>query len=88
MTEREENRKKAYQYIVEQAKNYLVAPPNYSDKRLAELFDIPVGDLTSLKEGELDPSPKLIAQFKRLLGPTTREAEIDSYLVTPFLTNS
>jgi len=88
MTEREQKRKRAYAYIVEQAKTRLVAPPDYSDKRLAEIFDIPVKDLTSLKEGESDPTPELIAAFKRLLGPTVREAEVDLYLVTPFLTGS
>lgn len=84
MTNQRESRKRAYQYIVEQAKKVNWDPPIDSDERLADVFGIPVSDLTSLKEGLSDPPPKLVAEFKKLFGPIIHEGEVDSYLVTPF----
>lgn len=85
MTNRHESRKRAYHYIVGQAKKVNWDPPIDSDERLAEVLDIPISDLNSLKEGLCDPSQKLIAAFKKLFGSTIHEDEVDSYLVTPFL---
>ena len=87
MTNQRESRKRAYYYIVEQAKKVNWDPPIDSDGRLADVFDIQISELNSLKEGLSDPSPKLIAEFKNLFGPTIHdEDEVDSHLVTPFLT--
>lgn len=85
MTKRQESRKRAYRYIIEQIKKVNWDPPINSDERVADVFDIPLGELESLKRGLSDPSPKLVAEFKKLLGPLVLEAEIDSYLLKPFL---
>ncbi len=84
MTKRHDSRKRAYGYIVEQAKKVNWDPPIDSDKRLADVFGISISDLKSLKEGLSDPPPKLIAEFKKLFGTTIHEDEVDSYLVKPF----
>ncbi len=84
MTNQRESRKRAYQYIVEQAKNVNWDPPIDSDERLADVLGIPISDLNSLKEGLSDPPPKLVAEFKKLFERIIREGEVDSYLVTPF----
>ena len=88
MTNQRESRKRAYQYIVEQAKKVNWDPPIDSGERLADVFDVPISELNSLKEGLSDPSPKLIAEFKKLFGTTIHEDEVDSYLIIPFLTKS
>lgn len=85
MTNQHDSRKRAYYYILEQARKVNWDLPIDSGERLADVFDIPISELNSLKEGLSDPSPKLIAEFKKLLGPTIHEDEVDSYLVTPFL---
>lgn len=84
MTNQRESRKRAYQYIVEQAKKVNWDPPIDSDERLADVLGIPISDLNSLKEGLSDPPPKLVAEFKKLFERIIREGEVDSYLVTPF----
>ena len=88
MSNQHESRKRAYRYIVEQAKKVNWDPPIDSDERLADVLDISIRDLNSLKQGLSDPPPKLIVEFKKLFVPFIREDEVDSYLVTPFLTNS
>ena len=85
MTNQGESRKRAYHYIVEQVKKVNWDPPIDSDERLADVFDIPISDLNSLKEGLSDPSPKLVVEFKKLFGPIIHEEEVESHLVTPFL---
>jgi hypothetical protein len=95
MTEREEKRKKAYQYIVQMVKTHMELPPNFSNKWLANLlalsdndrFSIEV-DLNRLEKGQADPSPKLIAEFKKWFEPLIGEDEINSHLITPLLTSS
>jgi len=77
-------RKRAYQYIVEQAKKLNWSPPIDSDKRLAETLDIPMDELNSLKDGTSDPSAKLVTAFKSLVSPMVSEIEVESYLVKPF----
>jgi len=94
MTKQKENRKRAYQYLISLAKTHLGLPPDFSHKKLAEVLTLSDNDrfsieiaLNRLKDGQSDPSPKLIAELKRCLGPTI-PIEFDSYLVTPFLTDS
>ena len=85
MANRSDSRKRAYHFVVEQAKRVNWDPPIDSDERLADVLDIPLKELKSLKEGRSDPSHKLVAEFKKLFGPVINETEIDSYLVTPFV---
>ena len=92
MTEKKEKRKRAYQYLAWIAETYLGAPPNFSHKKLAEVIGLSDKDrfsiemtLNRLKDGQSDPSSKLIVELKRCLGATI-PVEFDSYLVTPFLT--
>ena len=86
MTSQYESRKRAYHHVVEQAGKLNWDPPIDSDERLADVFDIPLDELRSLKEGLSNPSQKLVAEFKKLFSPIISETEIDSYLVTPFST--
>ena len=80
-----DNRKRAYSYMVGVVRNWVNwVPPIDSDEKLAEALDVPVNDLTSLKEGLSNPSEKLVAAFKKLVCPLVSESEVDSYLVTPF----
>jgi hypothetical protein len=95
VTEREEKRKRAYQYIVQMVKTHMGLPTNFSNKHLAnilalsdnERFSIEV-DLNRLEKGQVDPSPELIAKFKDWFSPLVGEDEINSYLVTPFSPSS
>ncbi len=83
---RKRQRKRAYHYIVEATKGTGV-PLIDSDERLADVFDISLDEIKSLKEGLSDPSTKLVHEFKKWHGLMIYEHEVDSYLVTPFLTN-
>lgn len=85
MTNQHESRKRAYDYVIGQAKKVNWDPPIDSDERLADVLDISLDELRSLKEGLSDPSQKLVVEFKKLFGPVINEAEIDSHLITPFL---
>jgi len=95
MTEREEKRKRAYQYIVRMVKDHMELPPHFSNKWLANVlalsdndrFSIEV-DLNRLEKGQADPSPKLIVKFKDWFSPLVGEDEINLHLVTSFLTGS
>ncbi len=95
MTEQEEERKRAYHYIVQRVKTHMGLPPNFSNKWLANIlalsdndrFSIEV-DLNRLEKGKSDPSPKLITEFKKWFGTVIGEDEINSHLITPFLTDS
>ena len=84
MTNRNENRERAYHYVVELAKRMNWIPSVHSDERLADVLHIPISDIHSLKWGQSDPSLNLIKEVKGMIGPLVREDEIDSYLVTPF----
>jgi len=83
-TVRAYNRKKAYEYIVKEAKQVNWDPPINSDSRLADVFDVPIGDIISLKEGLSDPSQKLVKEFKKFFIHFLEEEEVSSYLVEPF----
>ena len=83
------NRIRAYTYIVNYFKtrvNWI--PPIDSDSRLADFFDVPSSEIISLKEGNSNPSEKIVAQFKQLLKGLENDKDIDSYLVTPFQTKT
>lgn len=88
MTQREENRKRAYDFIRRETEaNIPGVSPNSSDTVLADKLGGTFGlkdDLISLKEGKSDPSPRLIKAFKELMGPLILETQIDNILVKPF----
>ncbi len=84
MTTRSENRKIAYQYIVEQSKKPSLKLSLTSDEVLKDI-NISLNELIRLKEGLDDPSPELVRALKKLLLGVVSEAEIDKYLVSPFL---
>ena len=85
MIDRGENRKRAYQYIVEQAKkiNWDLTPK--SPGIIADNRYISLDDLLGLKEGLSDPPQELVITLKKLLSHVVSETEIDDYLVRPFL---
>ena len=95
MATREENRKKAYQYIVSMMKTHVELLPNFSNNTLANILGASANDsfsievaLNRLEKGVSDPSPRLVEAFKSLLGPVVTEVQINTNLVTPFLTDS
>ena len=83
MTKEAKKRKRAYKFVVAQAKKVNWSPPIDSDARLAETLNIPIDEVNSLKKGLSDPSAKLITTFKNLVYKMTSETEIDSFLVKP-----
>ena len=85
MISRYENRTRAYRYIVEQAKkiNWDLTPT--SDRTVADNCNISLDELVGLKEGFSDPSQEVVVALKKILRRVTSEAEIDKYLVKPFL---
>ncbi len=79
------SRIRAYTYIVNHFKARVNwNPPINSDSRLADFFDVPVSEIISLREGNSNPSEKIVVQFKQLLKDQESEGDINSYLVTPF----
>lgn len=79
MVNRHDVRKSAYHYICELNK---VPICMHFPK---EVSSIPLDELQLLKDGVSDPSPRLVADIKKLFVPAVGEAEIDAHLVTPFL---
>ena len=84
MVDEATNRKRAYHYIAENVREMNWNPPINSDKRLADILDISIDELNSLKEGTSDPSDKLVITFKDLASLIISDTEIESYLVEPF----
>lgn len=81
MTSRHQKRVRAYRYIVRQAKKLSYV----SGKALADVGYISLDELAKLKEGAIGPPPELVNSLKKLFDAIASEAEIDDYLVTPFL---
>jgi HD-GYP domain-containing protein (c-di-GMP phosphodiesterase class II) len=91
---REEERRKAYRYIVGMAQKHIGVLGTYTNKGLAttqtpsdkDRFSLEV-DLNRLQQGLSDPSPKLIASFKKMFCPfIINEDDVDLHLVAPFST--
>jgi len=92
--QREEERRKAYRYIVGMAQKHIGVLGTYTNKGLAttqtpsdkDRFSLEV-DLNRLQQGLSDPSPKLIASFKKMFCPfIINEDDVDLHLVAPFST--
>ena len=86
MTSRCESRTRAYHYVVERAQKVNWDLAAETNRKTADAYFISLDDLTWLKEGLSDPSRELVAVCKQLFRRVASEAEIDSYLATPFLT--
>ena len=82
MSNRNESRKVAYQFIVKQSEKMSFI----LDKVANDVNNISVSldELIRLKEGLVDPSPELVRSLKKLLSGVVSGAEIDKYLVKPF----
>lgn len=85
MADRRESRKRAYRYIMEQAKKLPWNLNHKSGKLTADINYVSLSDLKDLKEGLVDPSHELVVALKTLFSHVASEAEINDYLVTPFL---
>ncbi len=85
MTNRRQNRIRAYRYIVEQAKKMDQNLNYVSEKAFADVGYISLDELAKLKEGAIDPPAELVISLKKLFSGIASKAEIDDYLVTPFL---
>ena len=85
MRDRRRSQTRAYHFIIEQAQKVNQDLSRKPDKRLESINYISLDDLLRLNEGVIDPSPELVAALKKLLRPVVSEAEIDDYLVIPFL---
>ena len=87
------DRQRAYEFIKREIVS-LLGPIEQDVDEMAALhaaFDckLEIGDmLRGLKDGILDPTPKLIEAFKSLVGPKVNESQIDDFLIRPFLSNS
>lgn len=59
------------------------------DNELASVLDVNLSDLILLREGKINPSPKLVEKvkcfFKNDPNPTLLAEEIDQALIQPFL---
>ena len=88
MTEQEQNRKRAYDFIINNVQNFKLVSHTNRDEALADHLDISVDELISLREGKIDPSPELVKAFKRCCSLGVTEERIDIYLVTPFKTET
>lgn len=76
-------------------KTRMELPPKFPNRTLANILTLSDNDrfllevaLNRLEKGQSDPSPELIAAFNNLLGPIITEVQINTNLVTPFLTDS
>ena len=79
-----EKRRKAYEYIVSQAKKL---PPDISKILSADVSTgghISLEDLFQLKEGLSSPSETLIKQLKELFRNISSEEDIYDHLIKPF----
>ena len=85
MRDRRRSQTRAHHFIVEQAQKVNQDLNRKRGKRLESINYISLHDLLKLKEGLTDPSPKFVAALKKLLRHAVSEAEIDDYLVMPFL---
>jgi hypothetical protein len=52
---------------------------------LGDVLLIPIDELLLLKEGQSDPSPKLVEKFQKLFASMIDEDEVNTHLVNPFL---
>ena len=73
-------RKTAYEYVSKHMEKFHALPDD-PDHPLV----ISLKELILLKEGLADPSAELVTSLKRLLRGAVTEAEIDAYLVAPFV---
>ncbi|MFC1875007.1 hypothetical protein ACFLY3_02485 [Chloroflexota bacterium] len=79
------SRTKAYSFILKKVKEIDLAG-NYRSSKITDFIDyISINDLIELKEGISNPSQQLVTNLKKLLQGATNEAEIDRYLVRPFI---
>lgn len=85
MTSRSENRIRAYRYIIENVGKANQDLSHRPDKMLADINYISLAELVKLREGTADPSKELVTALKELLNGVASEAEIEDYLVSPFL---
>lgn len=85
MRDRRRSQTRAYHFIIEKAQKVNQNLNRKLGKRLESINYISLDDLLRLKERLTDPSPELVAALKKLLRHVVSEAEIDDYLVIPFL---
>ena len=84
MTSQREKRRKAYGYILNQAKKLNLELIYKLDETIANISYIPLSDIEKVKEGIADPSEELVEVLKKLFRHIASEAEIEDYLVKPF----
>jgi len=88
--DRVSKRKKVYEYIKGSVCNMVGAPMSISDAELANILGGTIelkDELHALRQGKLDPFPRLVNAFKKFVGPTIPEPTINAYLVDPFKTD-
>ena len=78
------NRKRAYTFIVSSVKDWASQVSADSDGDLAEAIGVDASEITSLKQGTVDPSEKMVTGFKKLVGPMVTDNVIDWILINPF----
>ena len=84
MVSRVDQRKQAYQFILDKIKK-LEAEFSYKTNKSGVVNDIvPLAELDKLKRGIADPSTELVTFLKKLLPPIASEVEIEDKLLKPF----
>ena len=84
MKRRSDRRKQAYQFIQRKLQES-DAMPGRQGADNGFTGSISLAELDGLKQGLADPSRELVDGFRRFLGPLAGEAEINAYLIEPFL---
>lgn len=79
-----ENRKRIYNFLVQESRLMHWQPSIDSDKRLASFLDIDLRNLLALKNGEANPTQGLIKRVQDSFKSVIREGEIEAYFINPF----
>ena len=84
MISRIDQRKQAYQFILDKIKK-LEAEFSYQTNISDEVsYLIPLAELDKLRRGIADPSIKLVNILKKMLHPVASEIELEDNLLKPF----
>jgi hypothetical protein len=78
-----DHRKRAYQFILDQAREINV---NLAECKSNQEAPIPLEELEGLKLGLADPTPGLIENCRRLFGQNVETSVFERTLVNPFST--
>ncbi|APV43879.1 hypothetical protein Dform_00524 [Dehalogenimonas formicexedens] len=80
------SRKTAYAYIMQLFKVVNWDKDLSKDNNVADVLDIKLSELLALKNGEIDPSARLVLKVKEFFNhKSDGDDQIEIYLVKPFI---